>query len=87
MLISNLLSFNITHVNREINSMANRLVVFAASPSQYIFPQRLDCMLQFPYGTHIPDNIESWKVFPSDEFFFSFIQIEPFKPKEIISIE
>jgi ribonuclease HI len=34
MLISNLLSFNITHVKRELNPMANRLVVFAASPTR-----------------------------------------------------
>ena len=33
-LISNLLSFNITHVKRELNSMVDRLDVFAASPTQ-----------------------------------------------------
>jgi ribonuclease HI len=32
-LISNLLSFNITHVKRELNSRADRLAVFAASPN------------------------------------------------------
>jgi ribonuclease HI len=34
MLISNLLSFNITHVKRELNSMADRLVMFATSPTR-----------------------------------------------------
>jgi hypothetical protein len=33
MLISNLLSFNITHVKRELNSMVDRLVVFVTSPT------------------------------------------------------
>ena len=33
MLISNLLSFNITHVKRELNSMVERLVVFKTSPT------------------------------------------------------
>jgi ribonuclease HI len=33
MLILNLLSFNITHVKRELNSMADRLAVFATSPT------------------------------------------------------
>jgi ribonuclease HI len=33
MLISTMLSFNITHVKRELNSMADRLVKFAASPT------------------------------------------------------
>jgi hypothetical protein len=31
--------------------------------------------------------MESWQVFPSDEGIFTFIQNEPFKPNEIISIE
>jgi hypothetical protein len=39
------------------------------------------------YHPHIPDNIESWQVFPSDESIYAFIQNEPYKPKEIISIE
>jgi hypothetical protein len=42
-LISNLLSFNITHVKRELNSMAGRLTIFAASPNQQLFPERHDC--------------------------------------------
>jgi ribonuclease HI len=37
-LISNLLSFNITHVKRELNSMDDRLVVFAAYPTQQLLP-------------------------------------------------
>jgi ribonuclease HI len=87
MLISNLLSFNITHVKRELNSMADRLVVFAASPTRQLLPQRPDCTFQSLYRPHIPDNVESWQVFPSDEGICAFIQNEPFKPKEIISIE
>ena len=74
-LISNLLSFNITHVNRELNSMVDQLAVFAASPTQSL------------YHPHVPDNIESWQVFPNDEIICSFIQNEPFNPKEILSIE
>jgi hypothetical protein len=87
MLISNLLSFNITHVKRKLNSMANRLVVFASSPTRQILPQRPDCTFQSLYRPHIPDNVESWQVFPSDEDICTFIQNEPFNPKEIISIE
>jgi ribonuclease HI len=86
-LISNLLSFNITHVKRELNSMADRLVVFAASPTRQLLPQRPDCTFQYLYRPHIPDNVESWKVFPSDESICAFIQNEPYKPKEIISME
>jgi ribonuclease HI len=60
MLISNLLSFNITHVNREINSMVDRLVVFATSPTRQILPHGPDCMFQYLYCPNLPDNVESW---------------------------
>jgi ribonuclease HI len=55
--ISNLLSFNITHVKRELNSMADRLVVFATSPTKQLLPQRPDCTFQSLYHPHIHDNI------------------------------
>jgi ribonuclease HI len=37
-LVSNLLSFNITHVRKDLNSIVDRLVVFAASPTQHLLP-------------------------------------------------
>jgi ribonuclease HI len=58
--ISKLLSFNITHVRRELNSMADMLAFFAASPTQKILPQRPNCTFQYLYHPHIPDNVESW---------------------------
>jgi hypothetical protein len=67
--------------------MVDRLVFFAASPTQQLLPQRPNCTFQYLYRPHIRDNIESWKVFSSDERIFSFIQYEPYKPKEIISME
>jgi hypothetical protein len=50
-------------------------------------PHRPNCTFQSLYHPHIPDNIESWQVFPSNERTHAFIQNEPYKPKEIISIE
>jgi hypothetical protein len=67
--------------------MADRLDVFEASPTQQLLPHRPDCTFQSLYYQHIPDNIESWQVFPNDESICAFIKNEPFKPKEIISIE
>ena len=67
--------------------MVDRLPVFATSPTRQILPQRLDCTFQYLYRPHIPDNVESWEVFPNYEGICSFIQNEPFKPKEIISME
>jgi ribonuclease HI len=58
-LISNLLSFNITHVKRELNSMVDKLVVFVASPTQKIMPQRPNYTFQALYHPYIPDNVES----------------------------
>jgi ribonuclease HI len=55
--ISNLLSFNITHVKRELNLMADRLAFFATSPTR---PQRPDYTFQSLYHLYIPDNIDSW---------------------------
>jgi ribonuclease HI len=59
-LISNLLSFNISHFKRELNSMVDRLDGFAASPTQQILPQRPYCTFQYFYHPHIPDNVDSW---------------------------
>jgi hypothetical protein len=50
-------------------------------------PHKPDCTFQSLYRPNIPNNIESWQVFPSDESICDFIQNEPYKPKEIISIE
>jgi hypothetical protein len=86
-LISNLLSFNITHVKRELNSMIDWLAFLAASPTRQLMPHRHDCNFKSLYHPQIPDNIESWKVFPNDERIFSFIQNEPFKRKGIMSIK
>ena len=86
-LISNLLYFIITHVKMELNSMVDSLAVFAASPTQQLLPQRPDCTFQYLYHPHILDNVESWKVFPSDESICAFIQNDPYKTKEIISME
>jgi hypothetical protein len=82
-----MLSFNITHVKRELNSMAHRLVFFATSPTRQLLPQRPNCTFQSLYRPHIPDNVESWQVFSSDEVIYAFIQNESFNPKEIISVE
>jgi ribonuclease HI len=57
-LISNLLSFNITHVKRELNSMADRLAVFATYPNRQLLLHKPNCTFQSLYLPHIPYNIE-----------------------------
>jgi hypothetical protein len=67
--------------------MADRLAVFAASPSQQLFPHRPDCDFQSLYRPCIPEYEGSWKAIPNDKRICVVIQNEPFKPEEIISIE
>jgi ribonuclease HI len=86
-LISNLLSFNITDVKWELNSMIDRLVVFGTSPNQQPLPYRPDCSFQTLHRPHIPDNVESWQALLNDKSACALIQDEPLKLKEIISIE
>jgi ribonuclease HI len=86
-LVSNLLSFNITHVKRELNSMVDQIVVFATSPNQQSLPRRHDCSFQSLYRQHILDDVKSWQALRNDESDCAFIQNEPLKPKEMIFIE
>jgi ribonuclease HI len=86
-LVSNLLSFNITHVRKELNSIADRLVVFAASPTQQLLPHWPDCAFQSLHRSYISENEEPWKAIPNNESSCVVIQNEPLKPEEIISVE
>jgi ribonuclease HI len=86
-LVSNLLYFNITHVRKELNSIADRLAVFIASPTQQILPHWPDCAFQYLHRSYISDNEEPWKSIPNDERNFVVIQNEPLKHEEIIYVE
>ena len=67
--------------------MVDVLVVFTTSPNRQLSSHIPNCTFQSLYQPHILDNIESLQVFPNDESICAFIQNEPFKPKDIISIE
>jgi hypothetical protein len=71
----------------ELNSIADRLVVFAASPNQQPLPHRPDCSFESLYHPHIPGKVESWQDLPNDESVYAFIQDEPLNPKGMTSIE
>jgi ribonuclease HI len=86
-IVSNLLSFNITHVKKELNSIADWLAVFVGSSNQQIFPHMPDCAFQSLYRSHIPDHVGSWKALLDNESICAIIQDEPLKPEEIISME
>jgi hypothetical protein len=53
--------------------MVDRLTIFAACPTRQVLPQRPDCTFQSLFRPHIPDNVESCLVFPSDEGICAFI--------------
>jgi ribonuclease HI len=86
-LVSNLVSFNTTHVRKELNSIADRLVVFAASPTQQLLPHWPDCALQYLHHSYISKNEKFWKAIPNNESSCLVIQNEPLKHEEIISVE
>jgi hypothetical protein len=86
-LVLNLLSFNITHVKKELNSMADRLAVFATSPNQQLSPHRPECVFQPLYHPYIPDHLGFWEAIPDDDIICAIIQDEPLNPKETISME
>jgi ribonuclease HI len=86
-LVSNILSFNITQVRKELNSIADRLVVFAASPTQQLFPHWPDCAFQSLHRSYISENEEPWKAIPNNESSYVVIQNKPLKPEEIASVE
>jgi hypothetical protein len=67
--------------------MVDRLAIFAACPTRKLLPQRLYCTFLSLYRSHIPNNVESWHVFPDDESIGAFLQNEIYKPKEILSLE
>jgi ribonuclease HI len=73
-LVSNLLSFNITHVNKELNSMDDRLVVFASSPNQQLLPHRPNCAFQPLHRPCFLKNEGYWEAIPNDGSIFTVIQ-------------
>jgi hypothetical protein len=85
--IYNLLSFNITHIRRYLNSMEDRLAIFATNPTSKFLPKRPNCTFMSIYHPHFPENVESLKVFVDDESICSFLHNDPLKRKEIISLE
>jgi hypothetical protein len=68
---------------RDLNSMADRIVVFFANPSRQFLPQRLDFTFMSLYRPHFPNNVESWKLFFDDERIYAFLQNEPLKKRKV----
>jgi hypothetical protein len=58
-LISNLLSFNIPHIRRDLNSMDDMIVAFVASPTRKLLPERPDCTFMSLHHPDFLDNVES----------------------------
>jgi hypothetical protein len=86
-LVSNLLSFNITHVKKELNSIVDQLVVFATSPTQQLLPCWPDCAFQSLDDSYILNYVGYWKALLGNESICDITHDEPIKPNEIISIE
>jgi hypothetical protein len=66
-LVLNLLYFNITIVKKKLNSISDRLHVFAASPTQQLFPRWPDFSFQSLHRPYIYENEGFWEAMPNDE--------------------
>jgi ribonuclease HI len=86
-LVLNLLSFNITQVNKELNSMSYQLDVFVATPNQQLLPHRPNYAFQYLLCPYIHEKEGFWEAIPNTERICDVIQNETFEPKEIISVE
>jgi ribonuclease HI len=86
-LVLNLLSFNITLVKKELNSIVDRLAVFVGSPTQQLLPRWPDCAFQSLHRPYISKNEGFWKAILNDEIICVSIQNEPPELEEIISVE
>ena len=80
--IFNFMSFNIIHIRRELNSMANMLTSFVANPSRQLLSHRLDCIFLSLQCYHLPNNLDSLQVFTDDESICASVQNKP-KQKNI----
>jgi len=67
--------------------LANRLVIFAVIPRRKFLPERTGCTFLSLYCPHFLYNVESLQFFIDDESICSFLQNEPLKRKDIISLE
>ena len=81
------LSFDISHVKRNLNAVADNLVVYAACPDKHSLIERPNCSVISLYRPHLPDNEESWQVFDHDESLQAFLTNEEVHDFEMTNLE
>jgi len=80
-------SFDISHVKRNLNVVADNLAVYADHPERYSWVEKPDCVVISLYRPHLPDNQESWQVFDHDESLQAFLTNEGEQNFEVINLE
>jgi hypothetical protein len=70
-----------------LNSIVDRLSLFAASPTQQLSPHWPDCALQYLHHSYIYENEKFWKAILNNERICSIRQNEPLNPEKIIFVE
>jgi len=71
----------------ELNSMADRLIFYAAHPKRKLLSRKPKCTFLYLYHPHIPDNEESWQFFLDNERICALLNNEPLNKNEIISLD
>lgn len=85
--VAKFLSFDISHVKRSLNAVADNLAVYAAHPDRHSLVEKPDCSVISLYHPHLPDNEESWQVFDHDESLQAFLTNEDTHDFEMINLE
>lgn len=86
-LVARFSSFDILHVKRNLNVVADNLAVYAACPDRHNLVERPDCFVISLYHPHLPDNEESWQVFDHDESLQAFLMNDDAHDFEMINLE
>lgn len=88
--IEHFLSFNLTHIRRKLNAVADKLAVFASSPSRQLLREQPSIEVISLYRPFVQDNERSWQIFNDDEdidcFLAENIEDES-SPPEIINLK
>lgn len=79
-------AFNLNHVDREINKLADSLAI-SASSFKVPLGTKTSYDIQIKHRPYIPDNIKHWQVFEDDREIKKFLECIEYFPEEIIDEE
>lgn len=86
-MISNFSSFNISPINRGMNTIVYGLAMYASHLERYDMGNKPDGRIITLYRPHLPNNDEFWKVFEDDDTILSFLKGEAQEALKITNLK